>query len=219
MKWQTGVLPAATVRALDFFAQARWLTGSHWYLAGGTALALQVGHRSSEDLDFFTSEKTFAVNDVLQHLMEPDWRTTDAEEGTIYGECLGAKTSFIAYPFFVLKEKMLMYGAISVLSARDIAVMKIIAISQRGRKRDFVDLYWYSMNKEILIEIVKRLPDQYPSVAHDYHHILKAMLYFDDAENDPMPVLNFKTDWKMVKDYFRREVPKIAEELLGLKTS
>ena len=63
------------------------------------------------------------------------------------------------------------------------------------------------------------MPDQYPSVAHDYHHILKAMLYFDDAENDPMPVLNFKTDWKMVKDYFRREVPKIAEELLGLKTS
>jgi len=217
MKWQTGVLPTATVRALDFFSQASWLRGSHWYLAGGTALALQVGHRSSEDLDFFTSEKTFAVNDVLQYITEPSWRTTDAEDGTIYGEYLGAKTSFIAYPFFVSKEPKISYGHISVLSLQDIAVMKIVAISQRGRKRDFVDLYWYSMNEESLVEVVKRLPDQYPSVAHDYHHILKAMLYFEDAENDPMLKLNFKADWQTVKAYFRREVPKIAESLLKLK--
>ncbi|MBI4128310.1 MAG: nucleotidyl transferase AbiEii/AbiGii toxin family protein, partial [Parcubacteria group bacterium] len=74
-----------------------------------------------------------------------------------------------------------------LLDIRDIAVMKIIVISQRGRKRDFVDLYWYAQHVEPLGAVLERLPDQYPTVAHDYHHILKSLIYFADAEEDPMP--------------------------------
>ena len=216
MTWHTGALPKPTLEALDYFSRERWLDGSDWYLAGGTALALQVGHRSSEDLDFFISDKNFDLNDVLKHLSAPEWQTDFARAGTIWGSYRGAKVSFIAYPFFVPKEKMLAYGNISMLAIRDIAVMKIVAISQRGRKRDFVDLFWYTKNNEAFADVLRRLPNQYPTVAHDYHHILKAMLYFDDAEDDPMPLLHFKADWEDVKAYFRREVPGIAKELLGL---
>lgn len=67
--------------------------------------------------------------------------------------------------------------------------MKVIAISQRGTKRDFVDLYWYCRNQEPLIDILHRLAKSYPSVGHDYHHILKSMIYFADADPTPQRVV------------------------------
>jgi len=152
----------------------------------------------------------------LRHFGNKQWRTSLAREGTVYGELAGAKISFIAYPFFLPKEPLLSYGAVRMLSPRDIAVMKIIAISQRGRKRDFVDLYWYCKNREPLLDVVRRLPAQYPAVAHDYHHILKALMYFEDAEADPLPRLFFDADWKRIKAYFRTEVPPVAKETLRL---
>lgn len=52
-------LPPATKKALDWFSEQKWLINSNWYLAGGTALAFQVGNRQSLDLDFFTQDPTF----------------------------------------------------------------------------------------------------------------------------------------------------------------
>jgi hypothetical protein len=94
--------------------------------------------------------------------------------------------------------------------------MKVIAISQRGRRGDFIDLYWCVMNIEPLEKIIIRLKSQYPSVAHDYHHILKSMTYFVDAENDPLPKLQFKTSWPQVKRLFINEVPNITRKLMKL---
>ena len=64
--------------------------------------------------------------------------------------------------------------------------------------------------------MIRRLPEQYPGVAHDYHHILKSMVYFDDAEDDPMPRLHFNADWETIKEYFKKEVPAVARELLEI---
>ena len=139
---------------------------------------------------------------------------TVEENSTIYGEFLGAKVSFIAYPFFVPKQDYLHFGSISILSAHDIAVMKIVAISQRGKKRDFFDLYWCAHHLEPLETTIKKLPAQYPAVAHDYHHILKSMVYFDDAENDPEPQVLFEATWKKVKAFFEKEIPIITKKLI-----
>lgn len=216
-QWYRDILPSATRRALDFLSHEEWLQDSFWYLAGGTAFALHVGHRKSMDLDFFTTQKNFAPVDVLKHFPEDKWTTDVAQEGTVYGTLLGAKVSFIAYPFFRAKSPYNLYGAIKVLSPSDIAVMKIVAISQRGRKRDFVDLYWYVHNKEPLLTVIRRLPEQYLTVAHNYNHIIKSLMYFADADQDPMPTLLFSANWRTIKAYFRREVPKIARELLDIK--
>ena len=94
--------------------------------------------------------------------------------------------------------------------ALDIAVMKVIAVSQRGRKRDFFDLYWCAHNLEPLEQIISRLKRQYPSVSHDYHHIIKSLAYFEDAESDPSPVLHFDVSWEKVKKFFIEEVKRIA---------
>lgn len=213
-----GILPPQTKKAFDFLSSQNWLNDSGWYLAGGTALTLQADHRKSFDLDFFSIERKFDTKKVLEKFSNnQDWKTSFDEENTVYGELYGAKVSFIAYSLFVPDAEFIKCGAINILSARDIAAMKIIAISQRGRKRDFFDLYWCAKNIEPLEETIKRLKKQYPSVAHDYHHILKSLVYFADAEDDPDPEINFQADWDLVKRYFIKEMPRIMRNIMQLK--
>lgn len=214
--WQFNILPKATRKALDYLKDASWLPKGNWYLAGGTALALQVGHRQSVDLDFFTTDKTFPPAEVIANLSDNVWQAEIVKEGTIYGKIHNAKVSFIAYPFFLPAKPKLQYGFVEVLDKDDIAVMKIVALSQRGRKRDFLDLYWYAKNVAPLLSVIEKLPKQYPNIAHNFHHIIKALTYFDDAEKDPMPPLLFEAHWDDVKKFFQEETKNAARELLGL---
>ncbi|MEW6610136.1 MAG: nucleotidyl transferase AbiEii/AbiGii toxin family protein [Patescibacteria group bacterium] len=126
---------------------------------------------------------------------------------------MGAKVSFIAYPFYK-PIKIFKCGAVSILSAQDIAAMKIEAISQRGRKRDFIDLYWYGTNREPLDEVILRSMNQYVKQKYNMPHLVKSLTYFIDAEKDPMPKLFFDADWQTIKNYFLREVPRLTRKLL-----
>lgn len=209
------VLFPSTKKALDYLSHQDWI--SNWYLAGGTALALQFGYRQSVDLDFFTSRKDFDIQVLIDTFQNTDWTTTSRENITVYGELFGAQISFIGYPQFMPQHPFHPYGIVQILDAYDIAVMKIMAVSQRGAKRDFYDLYWYSMNKEPLPEVLKRIPIQYPNRNHNFHHLLKSLTYFDDAEQDPDPVIFFDTTWQKVKEFFLMEVPKISREILELE--
>lgn len=216
MTWHYQTLPTETKKALDFLSKESWLAESGWYLAGGTALSLQVGNRKSYDLDFFTQDKDFSILELLARFEgNKDWQTEIENKNTIYGKLFNSKISFIAYPFFIPKQDFIWYGSIKVLSIIDVAVMKITAISQRGKKRDFFDLYWCAHNVEPLEETIKRLPEQYPSVAHDFHHILKSLIYFEDAEIDPDPEIYFDANWQKVKSFFEKEVPKIAKKAMN----
>lgn len=194
------------------------LLDSDWYLAGGTALTLQVGHRQSVDLDFFLPNIDFdGIAFERELLATRQWTTSFLEKGTIYGYLLRAKVSFIAYPFFKPSSHRIRCGNVSILTQNDIAAMKIIAISQRGRKRDFIDLYWYAKNKESILDVLMRAIHQYPGQEKNLNHILKSLVYFEDAEQDPMPEIFFEATWKNIKQYFRREIPRITKEFLGLK--
>ena len=207
-------MPPATADAFRYFESAQWLKDSKWYLAGGTALALQAGHRSSVDLDFFTTESDFSAGALVANFSKGLWDTDIMREGTLYGKFRGAKVSFIAYPFFIPREPYLIQDCVKMVMPSDIAVMKIVAVSQRGKRRDFVDLYWLCHNGFSLVDLIKRLPDQYPGVAHDYHHIVKALTYFTDAESDPMPNTNFKVNWPQVKKFFQDEAIKATHALV-----
>lgn len=215
MNWHYEILPPQTKKALDFLSAEAWLEESNWYLADGTALALQAGTRKSYDLDFFTPESEFNGNLLLANFLRTtDWKTELVEKNTIYGELFGSKISFLSNPLFLPGWELARHGAVSVLSPVDIAVMKIIAVSQRGRKRDFYDLYWCARNLETLKDLILRLPAQYPSVAHNYHHILKSLVYFQDADSDPDPVICFQASWKEIRSFFQKEIPQIAKKLV-----
>ena len=209
-------LPKITVNAFKKCAEINFFSDDGWYLAGGTALALQTGHRQSVDLDFFTQKKDFDTKKAEEILsISGQWTTTSSDRGTLYGEFFGAKMSLIAYPFFKPAIPMLKYGTISLVTSQDIAIMKIIAISQRGRKRDFFDLFWICKNISSLYENIMRVDKQY-SIDQNLTHILKSLVYFEDAEGDPEPEIYFKSDWKEVKAFFEMEVPRITRELIGL---
>ena len=214
---QLSVLPATTKRALLVLSKAQWLKKYGWYLAGGTALALQAGHRQSVDLDFFTKKKLFDVEKLETNLKNiGNWVTSSRSIGTLYGKLFNVKISFIAYPFFRPSTKKLVFGNVVILNPDDIAVMKIIAISQRGRKRDFIDLYWYLKNSGNFYETLSRMIKQYPQ-QHNLPHIFKSFIYFDEAEKDPDPRTNMGVLWNDVKSFFRRETAIVARQFLQLK--
>lgn len=211
-------LPVKTRQAFLSLADQKQINLAKWYLAGGTALALQVGHRQSVDLDFFTPLKKFDELKLERELsVLGGWRTTFRQAGTIYGELNGAKVSFIAYPFFIPGRQKEKFGAIKILLPNDIAAMKIIAISQRGRKRDFIDLYWYCQNVESLQRAIERAIESYPSQESNLPHFIKSLVYFADAEADPMPKLFFEASWPEVKKFFIAEVRRLSKTMLGLR--
>ena len=207
-------IPAATQKALDLLSKFDWTSKNDWYLAGGTALTLQFDHRTSVDLDFFTHHKDFDAGFISTALLSYKWVITRTDKGTLYGELGGTKISFIAYPYFVPKQPFIIHGGINILDARDIAVMKIIAISQRGKKRDFFDLYWYITKREPLLNIIERVATQYPNLEHNYHHIIKSLMFFEEAEEDPEPQIFFDATWEQVKQHFISIVPGVADKLL-----
>ncbi len=212
------VLPARTRKAFFELSKLDLFVGSRWYLAGGTALALQVGHRQSVDLDFFTTANSFQIDKLEGRLLATKkWITTRRSPGTLYGEFLGAKVSFIVYPFFTPSKSILRYGKIKVLKPHDIAAMKIVAISQRGRKRDFFDLYWYCQNREPLDKVIERTTKQYPYQDHNITHFFNSLTYFADAETDPTPKIFFRANWKEIKGFFQKEARRITKKFIGLR--
>ncbi|MBU1327485.1 nucleotidyl transferase AbiEii/AbiGii toxin family protein [Patescibacteria group bacterium] len=204
-----------TKKAFEILSQQTWIKDQGWYLAGGTALALQTDHRVSVDLDFFIPKPEIDVPSLISSLSKYNWAISLREKGTLYGILEETKISFIAYPQFIPLQPFITDNMINILDARDIAVMKIIAVSQRGTKRDFFDLYWYTKNKEPLADVIKRIDFQYPKIQHNYHHIMKSLTYFDDAEEDPDPQILFEASWEQVKHYFLTTVPAVANKILS----
>lgn len=203
---------AATKKARDILALlGRKKILKEAYLAGGTALALQIGHRISYDLDFFTP-LDFDRRLVMQKLSSLDFKLERESEGTILGSISGIKFSLFRYKYPLL-FKTKKYLGIEIADLRDIAAMKIDAISSRGTKRDFVDLYFLA--KEFgLKEIINFYDQKYKLLKTNKFHLLKSLEYFIDAEEDIEPnMLKKDYSWLKIKEYFREEVIKIAKEI------
>lgn len=182
------------------------------YLAGGTALALQIGHRLSYDLDFFTVEE-FDENKLLNEIENiPGFSLEKIAWRTILGEFAGVRFSlfYYKYPLVVPAQK---FGAVNVADIRDIAAMKIAAVAHRGTKRDFVDLYFISKESVNLREMLELYDEKYKNLAVNKVHILKSLIFFDDAEVDEMPKMLKKVTWDWIKRYFDNEVKNIYSSI------
>lgn len=177
------------------------------YLAGGTALALQIGHRISYDLDFFTDRKFQAQIFLKEMSRFKLYRHERVAWGTILGMLGSVKFSLFYYPYPLLK-KTISFKNINIASVTDIAAMKIAAISERGTKRDFIDLY-FILQKITLAEVFNFYDRKYQKLSSNLIHIKKSLVYFDDAENDPMPKMMIPVFWEKVKFFFEGEITKI----------
>lgn len=206
----TQTLLPDTLRAIKLAASVPVVKRA--YLAGGTALALQLGHRISIDLDFFTQEEFDEKAVATQMRGLSQFKEERVGWRTILGR-LGKTRFSIFYYQYRLLEKCQVFEGIQVASNRDIAAMKLQAISDRGTKRDFIDLYFLA--KEFSLESMLSFYDQkYGSLEERLYHLIKSLGYFDDAEGEDMPQMLVSVDWEEVKAFFRKEVRRLAQEKL-----
>ncbi len=155
-----------------------------FYLVGGTALALQLGHRNSIDIDLFT-KNDFTPESLLKFLekgfsIEPTFST----QNTLLSIINTIKVDFICHSYPLVLPPITEEG-ITYLSKEDIAAMKLNTISNSGKRlKDFIDIYFllehFSLSQMIHFYRIK-YPNYNPLIA------LKAINYFDDIDPDIDP--------------------------------
>jgi Nucleotidyl transferase AbiEii toxin, Type IV TA system len=179
------------------------------YLAGGTAAALQMGHRISIDFDFFTSKEFVPGVFSVELSKLGSFQQEQADKGTIIGEFDGIRFSLFVYKYPLIYPP-LKYLSLKMADIRDIAAMKIDAVATRGAKRDFIDLYFISESGYGLTELFAFYDRKYGKLGSNLVHIQKSLVFFDDAEHDEMPRMLKKVDWEEIKQYFKNEIKDIC---------
>ncbi len=202
-------LPKGSKQLLDKLESAPPPALQGWVLAGGTALALRRGHRISEDFDFF---RTDAMDLAGLHGMfrsMGSYETLQEAEHTLTVLTGGVKISFFCIPDPFLFPPT-PYRFFAVADIRDLALMKVIAISGRGSRRDFIDLYTILRAEWSLRDCLEFLPRKYGAGRVNAYHLLKSLTYFKDAEKEPMPRMLEPFDWKECKGFFTREAHSLV---------
>jgi predicted nucleotidyltransferase component of viral defense system len=185
-----------------------------FFLVGGTALALQAGHRISLDIDMFTlaqfdSEELFAE---LKMQFVVSNAATGKNSLSFDAVCsTGNSNSFVkvdlirySYPLLNPIEHI---DGIRMLSIEDIIPMKLSAISGRGAKKDFYDIF-YLLHKYSVREMLSLFKAKYPAV--NEFQIIKSLTYFNDADQEQDPQTMDKVSWEEIKTVITREMKNFA---------
>lgn len=184
-----------------------------YYLAGGTALALQLGHRTSLDFDLYNINH-FSNEELIKKLKSTfptSFKTNENQpKDTLFAEIMGIKMSVFYYPYPLI-DNPVEFPPIKLASIEDISAMKVAAIVQRGKQRDFIDLY-YLINKVGINKILESAYQKYPWYREMDGIVLASLTYFDDAEKDKglraIRVLDPKFSWERAKETILKEIKK-----------
>ena len=203
------VLPKHSLELLNRLGADRSEQLKGWILAGGTGLAFRLGHRTSDDLDFFRTDE-MDVRDLYQVLTRHGpYETLQEADHT-----LTVLTHRTKLSFFKTRDPFLFdpapYRFFAVADIRDIALMKLAAISGRGSRKDFVDLYMILRDDPPLQSYFEMLPRKYGPSRINAYHILKSLTYFADAEAEPVPRMLVSFDWEECKAFFVRKAHAIV---------
>ncbi|GIW66826.1 MAG: hypothetical protein KatS3mg095_0724 [Candidatus Parcubacteria bacterium] len=202
MKFCLEVLPSKTKDTISKLSNLKFI--SNFYLAGGTGLALQFGHRLSKDLDFFSQSK-FSEEKLIKELCGlGKFELNIKDQDTIIGFLNKQKVSFFVYEYPLLR-KTLSFQKIKIAHFVDIGCMKISAISSRGTKRDFIDLY-FILQKIDLEKLLKAFKRKYKNTKFNMIHLYKSLIYFKDADNEPLPVMIKNVKWQEIKKFFIKTI-------------
>jgi len=184
-----------------------------FYLGGGTAVAIQLGHRRSVDLDWFTPGKISDPLSLARDLQEAGipFNVTDVDKGTLHGTVRGVRLSFLeyGYPHLFPPVDWPEYQ-IRLATLEDLACMKLSAIGGRGAKKDFIDIYALGTNGLALPQMLDFYRRRYK--ADDLGHTVFALTYFDDAENEATPKMLWSVGWQEIKSTIEDWVREYVQE-------
>lgn len=181
-----------------------------FYLAGGTALALQIGHRVSVDFDLFSEnpidkslldkvKRVFSGKSVIPSVNNPKELTIWVDE---------TKITFLHYPFSRLEELAFSNG-VSLIGIREIAATKAYTVGRRGSFKDYVDLYFIIKNGYAPFEEIMKLAEKKYGGDFNSRLFLEQLIYLDDVEDMEIIFLKEPVDKKTVQEFFVSEVEKI----------
>jgi hypothetical protein len=184
-----------------------------FYLAGGTGLALYLGHRRSIDLDFFSGHP---LGDML--VLAGSLRAEGVPimvdtvgRGTLHGTIRGIRTTLLEYRYANLKPpRWTRKLGCPLASLDDIATMKLSAVAQRGGKRDFIDVHALLVQHRSLDTMLRAYRRRYH--LKDTLHVLQALTYFDEADQERTPTMLWNTTWSDMKRHIRECVTETVHQ-------
>lgn len=181
-----------------------------FYLVGGTALALQIGHRISVDFDLFLAKeippslldkvrrifKEFKIKTIINHSEQLSIKANEI------------KIDFVKYNF-PLALDLIEFEGVKVLSVAEIAAMKAFALNQRGTLRDYIDLYFILKEKRSTLKEIKRIAGEKYKEEFNFRLFLEQLVYLKDIEEEKIQFLKEEVDKNQLEKYFQEEVKKI----------
>jgi len=188
--------------------------GRRFYLAGGSALALQLGHRRSLDLDFFSpADDVTSLRLALETALAP-FRPSlaDSAWGNLVYLANDVRLGYYGYGH-PLVAPLLERDQLRLASVQDIALMKLDALLSRAARKDFYDLYFICFQIP-LRQLLDLAPQKYPHVRDFEVQTVKRLIYFANAESEPAPILLQPVTWDVVKDYFVQQARSISASWL-----
>jgi len=171
-------------------------------LVGGTSLALQIGHRTSIDLDLFGEINIYRDEIIYELNKLGDVKTLHFTNNINIFTINGIKVDIVNYSYPWL-QKSLIIDKIKLASIQDIAAMKIAAITGRGTMKDFIVLF-YLLQQFSLEQILQFYEQKYSDAS--IFMALKSLSYFDDANLDIMPKMFDKINWENIKSTIFKKV-------------
>ena len=210
LHWNT-ITEAMHQILVEFFQSE---TGCRFYLAGGTALSLQIGHRLSVDLDFFSpTEDIPSIRSQLEYALAQFHSTlADSSWGNLVFLSKNIRVGFYGYGFPLVSPLVEREG-IRLASIEDIALMKLDAMLSRAAKKDFYDLYFICQTFN-LSQLLEKSEIKFPSVRDFEAQATKRLVYFENAENENDPVMLKNTSWQVIKKYFINQAKEIEQSWL-----
>lgn len=190
-----------------------------FYLAGGTALALRIGHRISVDLDFFGMVEDFDAE--WQRRIGEQLATkfrVHRENYTPFGLNMvveGVYVGLLTYGYAML-DPLDTVADIKVAGFADIGWMKLEAIVDRGARKDFYDLYFIAQHVSLDM-LFERRSEKYPYWQNFAANVLSAMTDFDIADTQEDPNLLVPITWPQVKEFFEQEFVRLSDKWLNKK--
>ena len=186
-------------------------TEKGFYLAGGTAVALLLGHRQSDDFDWFLEGDLPDPLGLARDLQDAGipFRTGQIARGTLYGTVHDVRVSFLEFRYRLL-DSCVPWPELGCRLAgfKDLACMKLSAIAQRGARKDFLDLYALLREGLTLADMLGWYQEKFN--IQEMGHVLYSLTYFADAEAEPMPRMIWDVDWRQVKKAVQEAVRGIG---------
>lgn len=182
-----------------------------FYLVGGTALALQIGHRISVDFDLFSDREIpsvllnkvrkvfagFKVITIINH----------AEQLSVHVG--NTRVDFVKYSFPLI-SKLKVFNGIKILTVKEIAAMKAYTLGRRGTFKDYVDLYFILKDGYATLEEIKRIAGKKYKSEFNFRLFLEQLIYLEDIKDVEIEFLKQEVNKNKLQNFFNEKVRKFG---------